>query len=592
MRTLTLQVSTLLYPGRLFAYAGRRQVARAVRRFVCWVAAASVIGVVAACIVLNLVVFAAQIGRLPVNAQAGSVPLGRMTPKQAAAALAAYNHQLQLELSIGSKVYTVPAQTAGITVDAGATISRTTQGKGYNRLPLVQAWQRRNISSPLVYTVDQKRLNTYIDILHIPAQVDPVDAALVLPNDPTKAVYIEPEQAGESFDKAAAVKQITQAVVGKGSLQVVYGLKAIAPKVSAAQLTAVEAEANALLERDITVTAATGSYHFTAADLRTAYVVRQVNGLPKLQIDTDALGVLLMNARNSFYKAPGSQRLTTYDGVVTGQSGGGTGLALDVPASAPLVAGALYAGKQQQEAVLAAVPPTTTYARSYSHTSKGLETFFADFAGANKGKFAMATVELNGTKAAGYNADTQFSTASTYKLYLAYAALVKIERGELRANSATGAGTVTSCIDKMIVNSDNTCAEAVQKLIGQKNTQAAVQAAGLTATQYDNSAGGDKKTTANDLVTFLVKLQRGELLNASHTSYLLDLMNRQVYRSGIPAGSHGAPVADKVGFLGGTNNDAAIVYSPGGSYVLVVLTEGSNFATIKSLADGVYQLYN
>jgi beta-lactamase class A len=60
-------------------------------------------------------------------------------------------------------------------------------------------------------------------------------------------------------------------------------------------------------------------------------------------------------------------------------------------------------------------------------------------------------------------------------------------------------------------------------------------------------------------------------------------MKANVYRKGIPAGVQGT-VADKVGFMNGLLHDAAIVYSPKGTYVIAVMTDGSSWATIADLA--------
>ena len=66
-------------------------------------------------------------------------------------------------------------------------------------------------------------------------------------------------------------------------------------------------------------------------------------------------------------------------------------------------------------------------------------------------------------------------------------------------------------------------------------------------------------------------------------------MKRNVYRQGIPAGASGT-VADKVGFLNGLLHDAAIVYSPKGTYVLVILTNGSSWANIAELTKKIEAL--
>jgi len=70
-------------------------------------------------------------------------------------------------------------------------------------------------------------------------------------------------------------------------------------------------------------------------------------------------------------------------------------------------------------------------------------------------------------------------------------------------------------------------------------------------------------------------------------------MKTQVYRQGIPAGSEGAVVADKVGFLeDGTLNDVGIVYGKNSTYVLSVLSTGSSWASIANVATAVYDFMN
>jgi beta-lactamase class A len=87
-------------------------------------------------------------------------------------------------------------------------------------------------------------------------------------------------------------------------------------------------------------------------------------------------------------------------------------------------------------------------------------------------------------------------------------------------------------------------------------------------------------------------LYGGSLINGGDTSALLDKMGRQIYRSGIPAGSAGSTVYDKVGFYGTYWHDAAIVRGAKATYVLVALTTGSSSGPIKELAQEIQQTLN
>jgi beta-lactamase class A len=119
-----------------------------------------------------------------------------------------------------------------------------------------------------------------------------------------------------------------------------------------------------------------------------------------------------------------------------------------------------------------------------------------------------------------------------------------------------------------------------------------IKAAGFKSTNIDNSGGGYMSSTASDIAKLLKGFYDGSLLSASSTAYLFNLMENQVYRSGIPAGSPGATVADKVGFLDSWNHDAAIVYGPHTTYILVIMTTNSSFSQIKDLSSQIYNLYS
>ena len=213
-------------------------------------------------------------------------------------------------------------------------------------------------------------------------------------------------------------------------------------------------------------------------------------------------------------------------------------------------------------------------------------------------RIAVQTTGWRGVSAS-YQANVSTVTASTYKLFVAYAAYYQMETGKLSPDQRLSGGQmVETCLERAIVQSDNDCAVAVADKIGWSAIDQLVTKVGLTHTHLNNynmygTFTGDKQTTAADLALLLQKLQAGTLLNKTHTATLLGYMKRQVYRDGIPAGSNGATVADKVGFLDGATHDAAIVYGPKQTYVLVVLSaKGKDWANIRSLASYVYSHLN
>jgi len=225
--------------------------------------------------------------------------------------------------------------------------------------------------------------------------------------------------------------------------------------------------------------------------------------------------------------------------------------------------------------------------RDYGRSQLGLQALIQDIA-REKGDYAIAVQELGGRGwSANVNGEKKYTPASTYKLFVAYAVLKNIEAGKWTWGGSIAGTSVEHCFDIMIINSDNTCAEAFGGLIGWKNIEIQVQGLGLKNTRL--TPPGDFLSTANDEVLFLTKLGRGEILNQASRDKLIGVMKRQVYRQGIPTGV-GVPVADKVGFLWELLHDSAIVYAPQGTYVLVILTDASSWGNIADSARRINDL--
>jgi beta-lactamase class A len=163
-------------------------------------------------------------------------------------------------------------------------------------------------------------------------------------------------------------------------------------------------------------------------------------------------------------------------------------------------------------------------------------------------------------------------------------------------NTPTRTGqTLQAALQKMILQSDNSSAEALGFLVGWDKVDALAAAVGATHTHINNytragvAANGNKQSTTADLSTMLHKLQQETLLNASDTALLLGLMKTQVWRERIPAGvPTGISVADKPGWLANVQNDVAIVYGPKSTYLLVVMTNGSTTQPLADLSRVVY----
>jgi beta-lactamase class A len=89
-------------------------------------------------------------------------------------------------------------------------------------------------------------------------------------------------------------------------------------------------------------------------------------------------------------------------------------------------------------------------------------------------------------------------------------------------------------------------------------------------------AGLNNTTTARDLGVLFAALARGRAASGPSCQAMLDVLGRQHFNEGIPAGlPPGTRVAHKTGWFTGTHHDGGVVTAADGRrYVLVVLTRG------------------
>ena len=86
--------------------------------------------------------------------------------------------------------------------------------------------------------------------------------------------------------------------------------------------------------------------------------------------------------------------------------------------------------------------------------------------------------------------------------------------------------------------------------------------------------GLNNSTDAAGLAALFTKIGRGEAVSATTSAEMIEILKRQKFRAGIPAGVRaGTAVAHKTGTITRVHHDAGIVFAQR-PYVLVVLTRG------------------
>jgi len=310
------------------------------------------------------------------------------------------------------------------------------------------------------------------------------------------------------------------------------------------------------------------------------------DGKLNLGIDGDKSGKWLQEKYGKkFNSDAGVTTVTTKDFAEATRETGKSGQSLNTTNTAAEIAKDLKGETDSPKLVVDTIEPAVVYKRTYSPTNQGLSAVMKNYADSHPGTYGVKLVELSGSRRnAEYNSTRQFTTASTYKLFVAYSTLLRIERGEWHWSDASYGGyDVSTCFDRMIMLSNNECAVNLLLRATQKGVTDDAHSIGANSTSFLGKDG--IKSTASDEALLLSLLYSGQILTQqSSRDKMITAMKGNVYVKGIPSGIPNAEVADKVGFLDALLHDAAIVYSPKGTYVLIILTDNATWGNIAELA--------
>ena len=147
-----------------------------------------------------------------------------------------------------------------------------------------------------------------------------------------------------------------------------------------------------------------------------------------------------------------------------------------------------------------------------------------------------------------------------------------------------GKASIRELLELMITRSSNLATNLLIERVGAARAQASARGLGAWSIQVLRGvedgkayrAGLNNTTTARDLGALLAAIAQHRAASPSSCEEMLRILGRQEFNEGIPVGvPPGTRVAHKTGWIGEVvYHDAALVYPPSGSYVLVVLTGG------------------
>lgn len=196
----------------------------------------------------------------------------------------------------------------------------------------------------------------------------------------------------------------------------------------------------------------------------------------------------------------------------------------------------------------------------------------------------------------------QVYSASLIKLFVAQTVYEKVASGEIALTQK-----LENELYKMITYSDNEAWKYIARKLGggsysrgmAEMTEIA-KASGFADTGqfYQGSHKNYNFTSVNDCGAFLRNVLAGKMVNSESSGKLLSLLKQQQHLHKIPSGVPDKVVtANKTGELDYMQGDAAIVFAPNGTYILVIIGDSLNngygqVAKFTELSKAVYEFLN
>lgn len=187
------------------------------------------------------------------------------------------------------------------------------------------------------------------------------------------------------------------------------------------------------------------------------------------------------------------------------------------------------------------------------------------------------------------HADTVFTSASLYKLYVTYAVLTEVDKGNLSLDTTINdqnMATIDDYLRETITVSSNETAIALANRLGWDVIEKFVQENGFSETTFNtaNENGiavrGPLQTTPENVADLLNRLLEGTLLSKASTDYFMGLLNDQQLDYALNSGlSDAVNFAHKTGVLDSVSHDAGILTDAAGQdYIVVVMSDGWTYS--------------
>ncbi len=287
------------------------------------------------------------------------------------------------------------------------------------------------------------------------------------------------------------------------------------------------------------------------------------------------------------------------------------------PCPDPYAGGAPYTPAPGQPLRLrptGSAPPIERFAPAPIANDAALDRIVRDSIGNQSPHFAVVIKNLADDTGVSIDPGRVFYPASLYKTWVmleafhqreaglldfaeryvisSYYEQYRLNDGELEPCSEITAG---QALQVMMSVSDNVAANLMYDRVGYTNVNQALRDLGLAYSGLVR--GGDLLTTAGGTATLVEAIARARAVSSGASEEMIALLESDVINDRLPALlPPGTRVAHKTGNWDNATHDAGIVFSPGATYVIVVLTDYGytvdGASRIARLSKAVYDHYN
>lgn len=477
-----------------------------------------------------------------------------------------------------SKNITTGYKDLGVTIDSIKTAEIMTDYPLYKRLIPLSIFSIRSYGTER--SINESQLKIFVDDVVALASKKPIDAVVTINSGKFK---ISPSEEGQEYQLSSLKSAVLKSDL-KSNSQIIFTPTVLYPNISSIDIASDVSKIQQRINNSLTINA-DGETLLIEPSVLSSWIEIVHNPEHKtvhIGFNKTKVAEHLKSFAESIDYAPIASVTTMLNNSNVGRNEGKVGKTLQFDNLVDLVAGTTSPATSSVEANVATVSPPEVIDRKYSKDSTGVQSLLDYWVSQNKGQYSIDFRTTNGRIEANINPNRVFSAVGVYRIYIASQIYSKISSKSISPGSDSGNGiSFNECISRMIIESDESCTNSLGNIIGWGASDQFLINQGFESTTI---AQGASLTTANDATDWATKLLSGNITMFSQANELSSLMSRQIYRQGIPAGSIGIRVANKSGTFGRMTNDVAIVYHPGGTYVLSVFSEGSNFAKIADLA--------